>query len=93
MQHASSVYQRSATNPGSVLICALPPNAAGREQPGGFIACILQQQSNNTMRRNVVESNIAHGGSVVGVSPEILQGRIVSSFHESMWQPIITYSD
>jgi hypothetical protein len=56
----------------TVLVCALPPNAARREYAARLIARILEKQGDDPVRRDVVRREIADGGAVVGVSPQVL---------------------
>lgn len=63
---------RSTTHMGSVLVSALEPNAACREQAIRLITRILQQQRHDAMGRNVVGGKASHSSAVVGVSPQVL---------------------
>ena len=64
---------RSATHPGTIPICTLKPDATLRAQTRRLITSILQQQSNDTMRWNVMRCKISDSRSIVCVRPQILE--------------------
>jgi hypothetical protein len=56
----------------AVLVRALEPNAARGEYAARFVAGVLEEQSDDPVRRDVVRRKVAHGSTVVGVRPQIL---------------------
>ena len=64
---------QSATHPGTIPICTLKPDATLRAQTRRLITSILQQQSNDTMRWNVMRRKISDSRSIVCVRPQVLE--------------------
>jgi hypothetical protein len=56
----------------AILISALEPNTARREDPAGLVASVFKQQGDDAVCGDVVCREVAHRCPVVGVRPQIL---------------------
>lgn len=65
----------SELNPCTVLVCTPLWSGAGWLSSGRFVACICQQQCNDSVGRDVMDSHVPDHSAIVSMGPEILDGR------------------